>query len=893
MSSEWAKNSTFQITFTVINLGSAMFDQIDVESSIWLEGQEYIVKNCVENFDTETKEITAWHVYNEINRIYKRADLSKQDTSSDTSNNDTSSDGSTNTDSSDNSDQEKTYSVEDVLKAWLDDNKLGFSYEVHGKFDKQVVDVDGGGSGKDMLSKICEAWPDAVIYPDNKKIRVYSEDEFFKDKGRILDFPHDAKSVKITRDSKGIINQIRCIGGKHSVASSDGGAGGPGSLDSAIDFAKSPINASFGVDKQKMLSDFAARDHRVHAWGVDVNRLYDTVKSQGISPEWFFAYDLCEQDPMYYSWLNHFAYRNPDPYQDAINVCNWIKRFANSDSFNPATGYGAYATPQMTAQWNQEFHKGTIGRLYLQGTAAAVMEVANENPGRYGRPLQQCVGFIKSWGGHTVTASEISSNNSGGANGSGWGWPFPCGEGHFMLGQTFGTHPGDGVGRPNGFHDGTDFGAYDHPGAEIHAIHGGKCIISGDYVGGVGYYVVIQDETGLNVEYQEAFSSPSLIRVHVGDVVKLGDVIGTRNTSHVHIGITRHSFPEAFAHAWSNDGTWIDPVATIKSGGASVPGGSGSGGGGGTTEEYYFQPFIVQDDKSIAEWGIHPGPDLVDERFHDAESMRKYALTKLKPNPDLTIEVSLNGNEFVPQAGEILKVLAKKDYSGSYKTVGFKYYSEDKSKDTEITLNNSKTTILDYQNQRTKQIKQALDEQKKRIQGLADSLDKQSKTLTQIINDKNESDKNLEAVDKNVYWMQNGQSNLVSGLTGGTASSESYSGSSATELTSGTLKSNMFSVKGAQGISACAMAKLTKTDDSCIASMYVQFYKDDGTVAGKSNSTYITGAYWLSSGAADIYVPSGASRAQLVFTISGAGTLYIARPQVNKGYKVTPWSSLK
>lgn len=891
MSSEWAKNSTFQITFTVINLGSAMFDQIDVESSIWLEGQEYIVKNCVENFDTETKEITAWHVYNEINRIYKRADLSKQDTSSDTSNNDTSSDGSTNTDSSDNSDQEKTYSVEDVLKAWLDDNKLGFSYEVHGKFDKQVVDVDGGGSGKDMLSKICEAWPDAVIYPDNKKIRVYSEDEFFKDKGRILDFPHDAKSVKITRDSKGIINQIRCVGGKHSVASSDGGAGGPGSLDSVIDFCKSPINASFGVNKQAMIQNFAARSRRAQAWGVDVNRLYDVVEQNGVSPAWFFAYELQEDLSGGLGWLNH-TYRHGDAYSDAAYVCSWIKQTSQTPTIRAATESGK-GNQSLAAQWNQEFPKGTIGHVYLQGTAAAAWELEGIPGGYFGKPLAGCVSVIKSWGGHTVKTDENHSGNSGGATGGGWGWPFPCGEGHFALGQTFGTHPGDGVGRPNGFHDGTDFGSYDHPGAEIHAIHGGKCIISGDYVGGVGYYVVIQDETGLNVEYQEAFSSPSLIRVHVGDVVKLGDVIGTRNTSHVHIGITRHSFPEAFAHAWSNDGTWIDPVATIKSGGASVPGGSGSGGGGGTTEEYYFQPFIVQDDKSIAEWGIHPGPDLVDERFHDAESMRKYALTKLKPNPDLTIEVSLNGNEFVPQAGEILKVLAKKDYSGSYKTVGFKYYSEDKSKDTEITLNNSKTTILDYQNQRTKQIKQALDEQKKRIQGLADSLDKQSKALTQITNDKNESDKNLEAVDKNVYWMQNGQSNLVSGLTGGTASSESYSGSSATELTSGTLKSNMFSVKGAQGISACAMAKLTKTDDSCIASMYVQFYKDDGTVAGKSNSTYITGAYWLSSGAADIYVPSGASRAQLVFTISGAGTLYIARPQVNKGYKVTPWSSLK
>ncbi|MGM9882776.1 MAG: hypothetical protein ACI31K_01195, partial [Limosilactobacillus reuteri] len=114
MQSEWSKNSTFQLTFSVFDYDSALYDPLDVESSIVLEGQEYIVKNCVENFDTNTKNITALHVYNEISRIYKRSDL--------TLNN--------NQDSNANKDQ--SYGVEDLLKAWIDGNKLGFSYEVHG-----------------------------------------------------------------------------------------------------------------------------------------------------------------------------------------------------------------------------------------------------------------------------------------------------------------------------------------------------------------------------------------------------------------------------------------------------------------------------------------------------------------------------------------------------------------------------------------------------------------------------------------------------------------------------------------------------------------------------------------------------------------------------------------
>src|SRR5699024_5726700 len=123
----------------------------------------------------------------------------------------------------------------------------------------------------------------------------------------------------------------------------------------------------------------------------------------------------------------------------------------------------------------------------------------------------QCVSIIKSWGGHTV--------HNDGADGGGWAWPFACGEGSFMSGQLFGVHPGNG--RPNNFHDGLDFGSIDHPGAEVHAIHGGK-VTQIAYGQGVDWYCVVTDSTGLNVEYQEAFSNPGLFRVQVGQTIKTG-----------------------------------------------------------------------------------------------------------------------------------------------------------------------------------------------------------------------------------------------------------------------------------------------------------------------------------------------------------------------------------
>ena len=136
--------------------------------------------------------------------------------------------------------------------------------------------------------------------------------------------------------------------------SDDGGEGGSGSLDSPEEFCKSEINATWGSDINNMKQDFAARSSRVRAWGVDVNRLYDVVKNAGVSPEWFFAYELQEQGT-YYGWLNH-TYRHGDAYSDAQSVCEWIKNCSNSNSINPAWSApeGSIVPNQTLAdKWNQ------------------------------------------------------------------------------------------------------------------------------------------------------------------------------------------------------------------------------------------------------------------------------------------------------------------------------------------------------------------------------------------------------------------------------------------------------------------------------------------------------------------------------------------------------------
>lgn len=151
-----------------------------------------------------------------------------------------------------------------------------------------------------------------------------------------------------------------------------------------------------------------------------------------------------------------------------------------------------------------------------------------------------------------------------------WGWPFPSvGEGKFAGGQLFGINPG-GEFRTNNFHDGLDFGNIDHPGSEVHAIHDGKVTIIGtdSYI---GWHVVTHSNDGYDIVYQEAFSNRGNIKVSQGQEIKTGDVIGIRDTNHVHIGVTKKSWVEGYnGHSFDPNWGWLDPLKLIKDG--SKPG---------------------------------------------------------------------------------------------------------------------------------------------------------------------------------------------------------------------------------------------------------------------------------------------------------------------------------
>ena len=234
----WTMNETWQLQFTARDDGSVAYNMLDDESSVFYDGQEYIVKQCIPDFvdGTKAKDVVATHVYNEVSRIRKyKQYIDTSDPSSGQSTNvkanpdNTGSSGDnssvtqngnttiTKTDEGDNQENQIWYSLEDVLKYYLDGNSLGFTYQIIGNFGKSRIEQLQDGNGTDMLSKIVEHWPNAVIFPDNRNIRVYNINDFEKDYGNRLDYEYNTTEFKLTYDSTSLTNEVFCVGAKYSV----------------------------------------------------------------------------------------------------------------------------------------------------------------------------------------------------------------------------------------------------------------------------------------------------------------------------------------------------------------------------------------------------------------------------------------------------------------------------------------------------------------------------------------------------------------------------------------------------------------------------------------------------------------------------------------------------
>ncbi|WP_461241154.1 phage tail protein [Paucilactobacillus sp. N302-9] len=183
----WNEDGTYELQFTAYDDNSVAYSMLyGAEASIFFDGQEYISKQPIPNFaeGIDTIQVTATHVSHSISRIRQ------YNTRSGT----------------------LTYQPRDVLAYYLDGNSLGFTYDVQGSFTSQEIQDLGNSSASDMLSKILDTWPDAIIYPDNKKIVVYSQDKWERDLGNRIDYLHNTREIQLTYDSNSLVNKVKAIG---------------------------------------------------------------------------------------------------------------------------------------------------------------------------------------------------------------------------------------------------------------------------------------------------------------------------------------------------------------------------------------------------------------------------------------------------------------------------------------------------------------------------------------------------------------------------------------------------------------------------------------------------------------------------------------------------------
>lgn len=492
---------------------------------------------------------------------------------------------------------QQTYPLNDRLDKFFNQNSWSIKYALHGDFPQAAVDCTG--SLYDWLSDNLKLYG-AYWVPHSDTIDIYDLAHFKQDTGITIRYLHDMTNVDIQSDATNIVNDCWVYGGKMEKDITT--AYGAGGTNNGITEA---VNGDWGpaIKNAAAMSGVKITDSQVNLVKAQIK-----LESGG----------------------NETILGGTDGLNDG--------RATGLLQFKPGT-FNYYCRPPFT-----DIMKGFDQLI-------AFFNIPN------------CFSQITGLHGWSPSGAPISKDtlNTQPQVDNSWGWPFPCGEGSFLGGQLFGVNPG-GEFRPNGFHDGLDFGSIDHPGNEVHAIHGGRCTISRAWGnGGINWYCVIQDASGLNVEYQEAFGSASNITVNVGDVVKTGDVIGYRTTNHLHVGITRMAIPEAFGHAFSNDGTWIDPLTTIKNGtaGGTVPSDNGddSTSTSTITEEYYSLVYHFEDQDSIDKYGRHHGAILTVDSIYDMNALKAYADTAIQHNPQTTLTISGYRGSELNALGQVVHLL--------------------------------------------------------------------------------------------------------------------------------------------------------------------------------------------------------------------------------------------
>lgn len=188
----WQQNETWEVSFDVTRteLNSLTFDLIDYESSVFFDGQEFIVKAMTPSAEgvRVSKSVTATHVFYTIQdgRQYNTLQPNGAKT------------------------------IQQLLTHIFNAGNRGFSWEVidpNNRFIKVEQENFGNANYLKLIEEILSDY-DAVVIPDNKRLTFYPRSEYGRKTEEQIRYKFNTDSVKFDIDTYSLKTQIRGYGKK-------------------------------------------------------------------------------------------------------------------------------------------------------------------------------------------------------------------------------------------------------------------------------------------------------------------------------------------------------------------------------------------------------------------------------------------------------------------------------------------------------------------------------------------------------------------------------------------------------------------------------------------------------------------------------------------------------
>lgn len=215
---EYSKNDDRSISFTAYrtNLNYDIFDMLVNEAYVIWEGQKYVIKSTELKHDNSivSIDVTCKHIMMEFQNHYVDKDISNETMNEEV--------GAVETDDvvEEDTDTEETgdlYTLEQYLDFAFKDNAIGYTYEIIGEFtNRGLVDELGNKNGLEYISAGAELFG-YIYFADNKHIRFYTEEEFYKRSDVELFYKYNTQDTSATITTTELRTFVKGYGKKKTV----------------------------------------------------------------------------------------------------------------------------------------------------------------------------------------------------------------------------------------------------------------------------------------------------------------------------------------------------------------------------------------------------------------------------------------------------------------------------------------------------------------------------------------------------------------------------------------------------------------------------------------------------------------------------------------------------